>query len=95
MALTKLDSNPRREQAITTLVKQRSSVSRAQSQMVENNAFIKPTKKDRDSFWYTKVPKPAVHVKRIQIVLKGFSHHLHQPPNRPGSSAAQVLSADK
>jgi len=48
--------------------------------MAEYGAFVKPAKKNRDGFWHTKVPQSAVHMKRIQIVLKSFSHRLHQRP---------------
>jgi hypothetical protein len=59
--------------------------------MAEYGAFVKPAKKNRDGFWHTKVPQSAVHMKRIQIVLKSFSHRPHQPPNRPGLNAARAL----
>ena len=48
--------------------------------MAENNPFIEPAKKNRDYFWDTEVPQSAVHMKRIQIVLKGLPHRLHQRP---------------
>jgi hypothetical protein len=46
----------------------------AAREMVKDGPFVEPANKNRDAFWDAKIPKAAIDVKRIQVMLECIRH---------------------
>ena len=46
----------------------------AAREMVKDGPFVEPANKKRDAFWDAKIPKAAIDVKRIQVMLECIRH---------------------
>jgi hypothetical protein len=42
--------------------------------VVKDGPFVEPANKNRDAFWDAKIPKAAIDVKRIQVMLECIRH---------------------
>jgi hypothetical protein len=59
--------------------------------VLEDSTLIEFAKKNCQRLGHTQVSQPAIHMKRIQIVLQGLSHRLRHPPDQRASTTAGLL----
>ena len=59
--------------------------------MLENGALIELADEDRDTLRHAQVSQTAIHMKRIQIVLQGFSHLIRLLPDQRGIIAGVTM----